>query len=1610
MTRKGEKAFGPGADGSTIARTMKVDPRFLTENGPEIFTGNELLLKGALETEGGVHLLAGYPGSPVAAFFDSMSLIKDLLNENGIRAVINNNEALAAAALNGSQVAGCRGMIVMKSVGVHVAADALALGSLAGAHPEGGAVVVYGDDPWSDSTQVPSDSRYISRHLFIPVIEPSNAQEVKDWVDLSFKLSRRSELYTGFILPTNLADGGGTVDCRDNQFPEHSMKAPHELETAGIDVNKFVLLPPKTWWQEEKYPQRLERAKQVARELGLNRIECPSSVRKPVGFVTSGMAYGYLRQALWEMDVLGEAPILKLGMTYPVDDQLVRELADQCERIVVVEERRGFIEEQIADIILKDRQLKERDIQVWGKQFPEGLDGIPQTRGLHPSVIMARLAPLLKKLYGGESSVSVPPLLESLDKELETIDVTGQTDVGQLPARVPSFCAGCPHRDSASLCLEIKRNFRDPAYMRKQHHRTPVDLLFHGDIGCYTMLMFPPNTDLMHDLSGMGLGGGTGVGMDPFITNKQVVFMGDSTFFHSGQLAISQAIKVGQDITFIILDNSTTAMTGHQTTPELEYDVLGNETDTQNIGDVVRGLGTESDLSVVEVDPSDRSAYGPLLEDTFLADGVKVIIARKECAITEGRRKRRAQREIRKKLGYLPYSEHVNVNTDVCRFCLRCAEMTGCPGLRHVETDYGRKMDTDFSACVGDGACEQIGACSSFERVIVTRKQKPRTRIPELGLDSIPEPAKRAVDEVWRGCIVGVGGMGIGMATQILVRAGHKEGHEVIFLDKKGLAVRNGGVLSQVVYNISREPITAVIPYGKADLLLGVDILEAARALDPTGRGRVASSDRTAAVINTFKAPTIKGVMGQDDFDPADLERLVREHTRSDDFLARNISDVCEKYLGSRQYVNIMMLGFAFQKGLIPVSMHSMAWAIKDTIRADFRKNLYAFNIGRKLCERMDIFQGAPKRTGWKETLDEKCRNTIRRFGRRGQKLAERLRRLASGAVVTAANLDDTTKRDLIVRIYDCMRWGGIDYAQQYTDQVLAIYAKDRSEFGYAASRAVTHNLADAMLIKDGVFVAELSTSPEKYHRDREKYNVNPAQGDRIRYRQMWHWDLNIGPWNHHFRHVVYPWMLRTIRSMKFVRKLIPGWHRREKRYLERYQNLLASFDYGSYDEYLRRTARLSSPRCMHCQQPLCSESGCPLENRVPVWVDLAYQDKWREAADALQETNNFPEFTAHICPAPCQDACKKALAGYPVQIRELELEVINKAFDEGWISPQKPSEQTGRRVAIVGSGPAGLAAAQRLAREGHEVVVMDREQRVGGLMRYGIPEPRLAKRLIDRRVEQLKAEGVKFRTGVEVGKDISAAELREQYDAVILAVGAPRPRDLAVPGRQNDNVHFAMDFLRQQNPACQDDYVTESIDIRGKTVTVIGGGLTGEDCVEAALSQGAREVHQLEIMPKQGQRTRLTDSEIAEDLDGVDRRWCVATKAFQAQGTRLEGIKAVRVEWMPSPQGPVMKEVTGSEFDVRTDVAVLALGFEPIPDESLVGQLGLKTTEDGRLVVRQCATSERGVFAAGDIVTGAAYVVTAIDSGRRAAEKVDEYLASKTVRPSSTSEPVEVG
>ena len=1224
---------------------MATDPRFLADSDREVFTGNELLVKGALETEGGVHLLTGYPGSPVSSFFDILGDIKDLLTAHGVRAFQANNEALGTAAVNGSQMAPCRAIATMKSVGVHVASDALALGNLAGANPQGGAVIIMGDDPWCDSTQVPADSRFLCEHLRMPVVEPGGPQQLKDWIDLSFKLSQSAGLYIGYIVTTAQADGGGTVVCKPNQFPAINMRQKFALQTAQVDLGR-VLLPPRTWQRELEMPARHAKTVIAARALGVNRI-IPASTEDagnedrgtrgqgdkgkdravatvplspgplvplsaltaspaPLGFIVTGMAGPYLRQVLADLGLSGVFPILQMGMTYPADVALVAEFSKLCQTMIVIEERRSFLEKNIRDGLVRELppdQAAALSGRLFGKSFPGALRGIPDVRGLNPSVLAEILIPLIK------ATEQLPAEMRNgrLTAELERIRRTSKPKLQVLSeaivGRTPTFCPGCPHRDSSAALLQIRRDLADPQYMLRKHGSAPVDLVAHGDTGCYTMLMFAPTEQLMHNYSGMGLGGGTGSGIDPFITNKQIVFMGDGTFFHSGQVAISNSIKAGQDITYIILENKTTAMTGHQEHAGTELDVLGNRSYIQDIETIIRGMAGTSPLTVSRLSPAQRDKYRKVLEEAILRDGVKVVIADKECGITHHRKVLKEERKIVRKYGYLPRKKHMNITPEVCENCLECTRQTACPGLTTVETDYGRKIDTDLTWCVNDGACERVRVssdagpdvkpCPSFEEVTVIRRRRRRYTLPHMGLDKLPEPTRvhsmEKDGDTWRAHMAGVGGMGIGVVNAILVRAGHKEGYHVVFSDKKGLAIRNGGVYSQISFLKDRgtgyqpvssradhglearatDQISGSIPYGKADLLFGVDILEAARATDPREQFRVAVPDRTAAVLNTYRQPTVYTLLGKEDFDPEVLRQEIYDHCRPELSFAQDLSELCEQRLGSKLYANIMMLGVAYQLGLIPVSARSIAWAIKDSIRREHRKNLKAFNIGRKLALEPRALPRKPTPETWEQLVTNKGR-ILRKTRAFGPALAMKFEKLVQGAMKQMRDLSDQAKYDLALRIYDLMQYQNPPYAKRYVDLVRGVYRRDNAERNYAATVAVLWNLAKVMLIKDEPYVSYLLTRYEKKQRDIAKYGIDVSNGDKLVYRHHTNPEFNIGRHRIRFRITTRDWQLRMVRHFKWWRKL-PGWHRREVQFRDWYIGLLSRVNLSTdYDKALQ--------------------------------------------------------------------------------------------------------------------------------------------------------------------------------------------------------------------------------------------------------------------------------------------------------------------------------------------------------------------------------------------------------------------------------------------------------
>jgi glutamate synthase (NADPH/NADH) small chain len=434
------------------------------------------------------------------------------------------------------------------------------------------------------------------------------------------------------------------------------------------------------------------------------------------------------------------------------------------------------------------------------------------------------------------------------------------------------------------------------------------------------------------------------------------------------------------------------------------------------------------------------------------------------------------------------------------------------------------------------------------------------------------------------------------------------------------------------------------------------------------------------------------------------------------------------------------------------------------------------------------------------------------------------------------------------------------------------------------------------------------------------------------------------------------------------------------------------------YQEFPEDKVRTQGARCMDCGVPFC-HTGCPVNNIIPDWNDLVYRGRWHEAIRVLHSTNNFPEFTGRICPAPCEAACVLGISEPPVTIKLIEKSIIEHAFQEGWITPETPREHTGRRIAIIGSGPAGLAAAQQLARAGHSVTVFEKADRPGGLLRYGIPEFKLEKWVVDRRLDQMRAEGVEFRCGVHVGVNISVEELRRAFDAVLLTGGAEHPRDLSVPGRELDGIHFAMDYLPQANRVSAGETVPGQILATGKNVVIIGGGDTGADCLGTAHRQKPASVRQWEIMPTPpGERSPLTPwplwplklrVESAHEEGGM-REWSIATTHFEGENGRVRKLHAVQVG--PAPK---FEPVPGSAFSIDADLVLLAMGFTGPEKKGLVEQLGVELDARGNVKTgKDYQSSVPGVFAAGDMRRGQSLVVWAIAEGRQAAASIHRHLA----------------
>jgi len=446
------------------------------------------------------------------------------------------------------------------------------------------------------------------------------------------------------------------------------------------------------------------------------------------------------------------------------------------------------------------------------------------------------------------------------------------------------------------------------------------------------------------------------------------------------------------------------------------------------------------------------------------------------------------------------------------------------------------------------------------------------------------------------------------------------------------------------------------------------------------------------------------------------------------------------------------------------------------------------------------------------------------------------------------------------------------------------------------------------------------------------------------------------------------------------------------------------------YEDFPIEKIRTQASRCMDCGIPFCN-NGCPLGNLIPEWNDLVYRDHWREAIDRLHATNNFPEFTGRLCPAPCEGACVLGINQPPVTIKQVEVEIIDRAWSEGWIKPIKPSVKTGKAVAVVGSGPAGLAAAQQLTRAGHDVTVFERDDRIGGLLRYGIPEFKMEKRHIDRRLHQMEAEGTVFKPSTNAGVDVTGDQLQADFDAIVLAGGATVRRDLAIDGRELAGIHQAMEYLPLANRVQLGDLADSPISAKGKRVVIIGGGDTGADCLGTAIRQGAESVHQFEILPRPPEERPennpwptypMVFRVASAHEEGVERVYSVETVEFHGDGEgNVTGLRAHEVESVLVDGRPVFQRVEGSDFELECELVLLAMGFTGAQQEGLLEQLGVSFDQRGNVARDDgWATDVEGVFVSGDMGRGQSLIVWAIAEGRSCAAAVDRYLTGDTQLP----------
>ncbi|MCP4913047.1 MAG: hypothetical protein GY909_08005 [Oligoflexia bacterium] len=1096
----------------------------------QILNGNELIIQGALEA--GFSLYTGYPGSPLADYFNILYKRKKEFQEMGIKVAIANSEANAAAMASGAKQAGRDCIVAMKSMGLHVASDALSVGNFAnpgavkidpktGEETKAGTVVVVGDDPWSISTSTPADSRYLFKHLHMPFLEPSTPQELKDWMKVALEISRRTSVYQGVLLSTFMAEGGGRVQVGE---VEEISKEKENLDPSKFDLSQNVMVPPNSLGADVRMiNDRFPKIEKVLKELALD-TQMGDSLSE-TGIISSGVIFETLKQVLEESELVDQLSIYKVACSYPLVSDTLLEWAKSKKNIIVVEEKRGFLEAQVREILSKNGI----NILVHGKKFygndNDEIEGFPAHGGLNFELVRDGLNKVLD-LIGFKNSIK-----EKLCHDICTWDEA-------FPKRLPTFCPGCPHRETLSLLKDLRKTLKDE----------DVDLISHGDVGCYSLSFLPPFKE-MHNLSAMGQGGALGAGLDMFSKNPSVVLMGDSTFFHSGITDISNSVQCDHQITYILLDNDNTAMTGHQMTPASGVSVAGQSRPRQSMLSAVRSLGVNE---AFEVNPSDRYFYKNKLIETIKKPGVKVIVSNKECALTFHARVKAHERKEFASDKVIPKKSFYQINTDACEDCRVCVESTGCPGLTQTFDAYGSKVTIDPQICVADSYCTKMKACPSFELVEVVNYHPTKYKSDEglvINEEEISPPDftktfdSLAAGDDLRIVVTGVGGSGVTTISRVLSQAAKdmngRDDLSFKFVDQKGLAQRNGNVTAHMAIFSKDKSYGAVTPSGTADLLLSPDLL------DGSSHIRFLSKTGLCLFDNDFQIPLSIMLDNAEEKKPLSKKELLRklEVKLGDQAKTYSLKRLCQHYLGKSVYASAMILGVAWQSGKLPFTLQNMKDAFKQTMKKEeLEKNLMAFNIGRFIYDQGEE-SILPKVSTSEEEKVELIRKSLQDSFLPWQSTQAIFKFFNSQLDRLRSYFPELKKHYLAQYLHDIYVYDRGSKADEFVlkaGEVANLYKNN-----YEQKKIALRVLARTYFVKDEVFVSHQMISPLKKIRDGQRYQ-NIGTGFDVIHINRPKFDL-LGK-SFEFDISPKPWMFRLMRHMRVLRLFLTSWHSQERK------------------------------------------------------------------------------------------------------------------------------------------------------------------------------------------------------------------------------------------------------------------------------------------------------------------------------------------------------------------------------------------------------------------------------------------------------------------------------